>query len=200
MALGHPTLSRLALKAWVLNIPATKKIGQQARVERLTDPSGWAPRQIARLQVRRFGMEWRESDIRDMLRSGAMICFTHVTRRTGAPLRLNGYVLFRTMAAEGEILSVAVRGQARRRGIAAILMAHVLQDMRDAKVQRVFLEVGEANRAAINFYKRTNFEIVGQRNNYYRSISGHKSNALVLRWTAGSQNHIVVPQRGRVEI
>lgn len=104
------------------------------------------------------------------------------------------------MAAEGEILSVAVRGQARRRGIAAILMAHVLQDMRDAKVQRVFLEVGEANRAAINFYKRTNFEIVGQRNNYYRSISGHKSNALVLRWTAGSQNHMVVPQRGRVEI
>ena len=132
-------------------------------------------------------MQWRETDIRDMLQSGAMIGFIHVTRRTGAPLRLNGYVLFRTMADEGEILSVAVRGQARRRGIASILMAHVFQDIRDAKVQRVFLEVAEENRAAINFYKRTNFKIVGQRHKYYGSISGHKSNALVLRWIAGAQ-------------
>jgi len=91
------------------------------------------------------------------------------------------------MADEGEILSVAVCGQARRRGIAGTLMAHALQDMWEAKVQRVFLEVGEANRAAINFYKRTNFEIVGQRHNYYGSTSGHKSNALVLRWTCGAQ-------------
>ena len=99
-------------------------------------------------------MQWRETDIRDMLRSGAMIGFIHVTGRTGAPLRLDGYILFRTMADEGEILSVAVHGQARRRGIAGILMAHALQDMRSVKVQRVFLEVGETNRAAINFYKR----------------------------------------------
>ena len=90
------------------------------------------------------------------------------------------------MADEGEILSVAVRGQARRRGIAGILMAYALQDMQDEKVQLVFLEVGGANRAAINFYKRTNFEIVGQRPNYYDSISGHKYDALVLCWTAGA--------------
>jgi len=132
-------------------------------------------------------MQWRETDIRDMLRSGAMTGFTHVTRRTGAPLRLNGYILFRTMADEGEILSVAVCGQARRRGIAGTLMAHALQDMWEAKVQRVFLEVCEANRAATNFYKGTNFKIVGRRHNYYGSTSGHKYDALVLRWTAGAQ-------------
>ena len=122
-----------------------------------------------------------------MLRSGAMTGFIHVTRRTGAPLRLDGYILFRSMADEGEILSVAVRGQARRRGIAGILMAYALQDMQDEKVQLVFLEVGGANRAAINFYKRTNFEIVGKRHNYYGSTNGHKYNALVLCWTAGAQ-------------
>ena len=132
-------------------------------------------------------MQWRETDIRDMLRSGAMIGFIHVTGRTGAPLRLDGYILFRTMADEGEILSVAVHGQARRRGIAGILMAHALQDMRNAKIQRVFLEVGEANRAAINFYKRANFEIVGKRHNYYGSTNGHRHNALVLRLIMGVQ-------------
>jgi [ribosomal protein S18]-alanine N-acetyltransferase len=146
----------------------------------ITDGTGWVPAQMAKLQVRRLGMDWRESDIRDMLRSGAMTGLARISYRRGAPRLLDGYILFRTMADEGEILSFAVRPQSRRRGCAKDLLARMLSFMRNKRVKRVFLEVSSANRAAIAFYTNAGFKIIGVRRGYYASKNGDKYNALVL--------------------
>lgn len=146
----------------------------------ITDGTGRVPAQIAKLQVRRLGMDWRESDIRDMLRSGAITGLARLSYRRGAPRLVDGYILFRTMADEGEILSFAVRPQARRRGCAKDLLAQVLSFMRNKHVKRVFLEVSTANRTAIAFYANTGFKIIGVRLGYYASSNGDKRNALVL--------------------
>lgn len=142
--------------------------------------------QIAKLQVRRFGMNWRKSEIKDMLRSGAMTGFAGIRRRSGAPPRLDGYVLFRTMADEGEILSIAVHGQTRRRGVAGALLTRTLIFMDNKHVKRVFLEVSGANRAAITFYTKSGFRIIDIRRNYYRSYFGHPHNALLFCGTFSS--------------
>jgi ribosomal-protein-alanine N-acetyltransferase len=149
-------------------------------VRLITDGTGRVPAQIAKLQVRRLGMDWRESGIRDMLRSGAITGLARISYRRGAPHLLDGYILFRTMADEGEILSFAVRPQSRRRGYAKDLLGQVLSFMRNKHVKQIFLEVSTANRAAIAFYANTGFKIFSVRRSYYASNNGDKHNALVL--------------------
>jgi [ribosomal protein S18]-alanine N-acetyltransferase len=128
-------------------------------------------------------MDWRESAIRDMLDSNAMTGFVGVSRRKGTPRRLEGFILFRSMADEGEILSLAIRPELRRRGLAGKLLKHALLFMGELCVRHVFLEVSAANRAAITFYRRSGFKIVGVRPRYYMSPGGTQHSALVFRIT-----------------
>lgn len=152
-------------------------------IHRIVDGTGLLPRQIAKLQVPGLGMNWRESDIRDMLGSGGMTGFARVSCRHGAPRRLDGYVLFRIMADEAEILSLAVRKQSRRDGIANKLLTRTLLFMDNKHVKRVFLEVSDANRVAIAFYTRSGFRINGIRPGYYATNRGTKHDALILEST-----------------
>lgn len=154
-----------------------------SEIRQITDGAGSLPRWIAKLQVPRLGMTWRESDIRDMLGSGGMTGFARISSHHGAPRRLDGFILFRTMADEGEILSLAVRQQSRRRGVASDFLTRTLIFMDNRHVKRVFLEVNAANRAAIAFYKRSGFRIIGVRRGYYASNKATKQDAMVLGMT-----------------
>jgi [ribosomal protein S18]-alanine N-acetyltransferase len=156
--------------------PARSKSG----IRRISHDSNWAVRRIFLLQVARFGMRWRETDIRDLLRSDAMTGFAYCARHPGGPSRMDGYILFRTMADEGEILSMAVHPRSRRQGIARSLLSRAFGDMRAARVNRVFLEVSAANRAARRFYLTTGFRLVGQRRGYYATKLNGGQDALVL--------------------
>ncbi len=147
----------------------------------VTRPGPRLSAQIASLQDHRLGMSWSARDINAMLRSAGMRGFALVQARHGAPARFLGYVLFRTMADEGEILSIAVQDGFRRRGIARTLLERTLYFMNSKRVNTVFLEVSETNRAAIAFYSRVGFEKFGTRHNYYTMNNRTIHNALVLR-------------------
>jgi ribosomal-protein-alanine N-acetyltransferase len=60
---------------------------------------------------------------------------------------------------QGHIVSIAVRGDHRGQGLGAMLLAEVLAQLRDAGVDEVALEVGEANDNAIRLYRRFGFEV-----------------------------------------
>jgi [ribosomal protein S18]-alanine N-acetyltransferase len=156
-------------------------------IDRITNVGFQLPKQIAALQVRRLGMDWSEASIRDMLLSGGVTGFVGVFRRNGAPSRLDGYILFRAMADEGEILSLAVRPKVRKHGIASKILTRTLILMNREHVKRVFLEVSVTNRAAIAFYRTFGFQIIGVRKGYYTSIQGKKTNALALCLTLSSR-------------
>lgn len=126
-------------------------------------------------------MSWREKDVCGMLRAGEMRGYKATRRAQGAPILFVGAILFRTMADEGEILSLLVRNSARRRGIASALMTRALDTMKREGVVSVFLEVSETNRAARALYRRFGFEKVGVRYNYYSTKHQESHNALVLR-------------------
>ena len=81
---------------------------------------------------------------------------------------LVAFALARVAAGEMNILVVAVRSRARRRGLGRALVRELLSRGRAMGVERVDLEVRVSNREAIALYEREGFARVGRRAAYYR--------------------------------
>ncbi|HEY1752264.1 MAG TPA: ribosomal protein S18-alanine N-acetyltransferase [Caulobacteraceae bacterium] len=91
-----------------------------------------------------------------------------------------GFILCRLIAGEAEILTLAVRPDQRRRGIAAALVGEAA-GVASLSAEAMFLEVAQDNAAAIALYARTGFEQVGRRRGYYGRAGGPAVDALVMR-------------------
>jgi len=77
-----------------------------------------------------------------------------------------GYVVLRKILDEAEILSIAVKPEMRRKGIATELIKNALEEIKDS-VKACFLEVRVSNKQAISFYEKIGFRKVGMRKKYY---------------------------------
>jgi len=89
----------------------------------------------------------------------------------------DGFLLARIAEDEAEIITLAVRPAARRRGLGARLLARALRACADAGAAVMFLEVDTANAPALALYARAGFARVGTRRGYY----GPGRDAAVLR-------------------
>ena len=78
------------------------------------------------------------------------------------------FIVARGVGAEWEIENVAVAGPARRRGLGTRLLGELLNRLRARRVESVFLEVRESNRAARALYEKWAFVESGRRAGYYR--------------------------------
>ncbi len=78
-----------------------------------------------------------------------------------------GYALGRTVADEGEILSIASAPSRRRRGIGRVLLDTALADMVTRGAASAWLEVRRSNAAARAMYVRAGFVEAGTRRSYY---------------------------------
>jgi [ribosomal protein S18]-alanine N-acetyltransferase len=74
--------------------------------------------------------------------------------------QLAGFLVWRDIAGESEILNLAVDPSFRRRGIAAALLAAL-------PPQRVFLEVRASNLPARRLYEKAGFRAISVRRAYY---------------------------------
>lgn len=92
-----------------------------------------------------------------------------------------GFVLFRTVAEDAEILAIGVLPEARRSGLGRRLLDHAVAAAGAAGATAVFLEVAEDNAAARWLYSSAGFVQVGRRPDYYRRADGRVA-ALVLRF------------------
>lgn len=77
-----------------------------------------------------------------------------------------GYVVLRKILDEAEILSIAVKPEMRRKGIATELLKNALEEIKDS-VKACFLEVRVSNKQAISFYEKIGFRKAGMRKKYY---------------------------------
>jgi ribosomal-protein-alanine N-acetyltransferase len=98
----------------------------------------------------------------------------------------DGFILIRTVAGEAEILTLAVRPSARRRGLGADLLAKGLVLALAGGAGRLFLEVAEDNLAARALYARAGFTEAGRRRGYYARPGGPAADALVLALDLGN--------------
>ena len=101
--------------------------------------------------------------------------------RAGAPSLPAGFVVVRTAADEAEILTLVVRAELRRRGIARALVEAASEHAAKLGARAMFLEVGAKNEAARSLYRKLGFAAVGERRRYYPSSVGTPEDALTLR-------------------
>lgn len=92
----------------------------------------------------------------------------------------DGFVLIRTVADEAEILTLAVRPAARRKGLGARLLRDATVRAAAIGATRVFLEVAEDNAPARALYGALGFEAAGRRPRYYPRADGPAADALLL--------------------
>lgn len=94
---------------------------------------------------------------------------------------VEGFVLWRCVAQEGEILSIGVGPSCRRRGWGRQLAVYALEHLRKKNVEEVYLDVAEDNLPAQNLYKTLGFCWVGQRAKYYKTAEGSYKKGYIFR-------------------
>lgn len=95
-----------------------------------------------------------------------------------------GYMTSFMVMDELYITNLLVAIDYQRQGIATELLKSVIRIVRIKKGVHLFLEVRENNSAAINFYKKLKFQLVGVRKRYY---SDSKEDALVMKLTLNKE-------------
>ncbi len=93
--------------------------------------------------------------------------------------REEGFALARITLDEAELLTLAVRPEARGKGIGTALLEAVQDAARDAGAARMFLEVAETNAVARRLYDRAGYRGIGRRPGYYIE-AGPPADAIVM--------------------
>jgi ribosomal-protein-alanine N-acetyltransferase len=68
---------------------------------------------------------------------------------------------------KGHVVSIAVKPQNRRKGIAAALIKRVMEGMSNYKAKQIYLEVRMTNEAGVNLYKKLGLEVTRTIRGYY---------------------------------
>jgi len=110
----------------------------------------------------RFGEAWTSAQCMGMLSlPGVWLVIASLGEQD------TGFALARMVADEAELLLLATRPSARRRGIGGALLRAVIAEARAHGATRIHLEVRAGN-DAVELYRREGFAKVGERLNYYR--------------------------------
>jgi [ribosomal protein S18]-alanine N-acetyltransferase len=129
---------------------------------------------LAALHAAAFDDPWSAEDILRFAedRGG----FALVADEDDAPA---GFILCRMIAGEAEVLTLAVRPDARRRGVGRALLEAAVVLARPT-ADTMFLEVAADKPGAAALYAGAGFETVGRRPGYYGRAGG-SVDALVMR-------------------
>lgn len=93
----------------------------------------------------------------------------------------SSFALVRRTLDEAEILTLATHPDVQGQGRATKVLENLVLNEKLADTRMVFLDVAEDNDAARALYARAGFEVFAERKGYYRSPTGHRSTALILR-------------------
>jgi len=78
-----------------------------------------------------------------------------------------GYLVAHCVDREWELQYIVVAKQARRRGLATLLLNELIEQLRSRSIDAIFLEVRESNESARALYRKAGFEETGLRRSYY---------------------------------
>ena len=77
----------------------------------------------------------------------------------------SGFAVLRQAADEAEIITIGIRPESRRNGLARTLLARSVEAIPDCRT--LILEVSERNDPARAFYETLGFSVAGRRRRYY---------------------------------
>ncbi len=117
----------------------------------------------ARLEEKLFSHPWREADFMASLSDQSRCFLTAMDDDV-----LVGYCGLQAAGDQGDVLTIGVDPDRRRRGIGQILMKSLIQKAIQMEVQSLFLEVRESNESARGLYEKLGFQLAGKRPGYYK--------------------------------
>lgn len=129
---------------------------------------------VLRIERRSFPNPWSERTFRGLLRRGDSALLV-AEDREGNVL---GYAALWISGSEAELGDLAVRSDARRRGVGRALLWEAMAAAARLGAAAVFLEVRTSNLPARRLYEAAGFERVGTHPGYYERP---REDALVLR-------------------
>lgn len=100
---------------------------------------------------------------------------------TDARHHIAGFAIIRLVEDEAELLTIVVEDKWRAKGVGKSLLRAAIDDLTMTPARRLFLEVEDANVAALALYKGLGFEDVARREGYYTRPDGTKAAAVVMR-------------------
>lgn len=102
---------------------------------------------------------WTANDFADLKKSGCEIIASQ-----------NGFIVWRAVADEAEIITIGVHPNARRGGIAAAMLGIMENELRKNGIRSVFLEVADNNTPARTLYEMNGYKKIGTRPKYYDGV------------------------------
>ncbi len=125
-------------------------------------------RRAAKLHDLCFAKAWDRHEIAALLaRPGTGLIEDAIN--CAAKPQTRGFVLFRHVVDEAEILTLCVAPSLRRCGIAGGLIKALKDHLQQFGVENLFLEVDETNHRALRLYRACGFAGAGHRKDYYGS-------------------------------
>jgi len=119
--------------------------------------------EAARLHQNAFFKGWGEKVFQEFLQNplihGLKVEENH---------KLNGYIVWREVGEEAEILTLVVNPAYQRTGIGSLLLMVLLDLLMKKGIAKLFLEVAEDNKKAQSFYIKHDFVLLCKRPNYYQ--------------------------------
>lgn len=132
---------------------------------------------LERLELECFSTPWSFDSLVSEL-SNPLAVF-RVAKVNG---QVAGYVGMHHIVDEGFICNIAVFPQYRRRGVATCLMESLIEYAKENDMTSISLEVRESNYSAQALYENFQFEVVGERRNFYANPT---EDALIMTKTFG---------------
>ena len=128
---------------------------------------------VMAIERRAYAYPWSEGIFVDCLRVPYVCEILEESRRVA------GYAIMSLGGDEAHLLNLCIAESVRGRGLANLLLEHLMQRATGEGVRVVYLEVRPSNLQAIRLYRRAGFVRIGARRNYYRAAGG-REDALVL--------------------
>lgn len=102
---------------------------------------------------------WSAEDFAELKKSGCEIIASQ-----------NGFIVYRTVLDEAEIITIGVHPDARKAGIASAMLGIMENELKKSGVKSIFLEVAENNTPARELYKSNGYSEIGVRAGYYDGV------------------------------
>ncbi len=115
-----------------------------------------------------FPVPWSENTYRFELRDNHAARLNVAEILENGSMRIIGYVGFWFIVDEAHISTIAVHPHFRGQGFGEQLLQNALIDALIRGAQVATLEVRVTNDAAVNLYRKFGFEVIGERQRYYR--------------------------------
>lgn len=114
-----------------------------------------------------FHSPWSKKVWLEEFRNPLSHCYVVKYRGEKNRKKIIGFICFRIMGEESELLNIGVHPEERQKGIGKHLMNFYIDYCRERGVRSFFLEVSVNNLSAFHLYQIFHYQIIGTRKKFY---------------------------------